>query len=243
MAPAKSYSILAWWRQTVDQLKKNGYPISERFPGAGCYPLTEWNEKCYIDNADPSRRCARCAMQYTLNWNEPKVPNCCLYHHRPQLNLETGERLHPCCNERTGVSQGCMAADTHVSTAAVYATLSKFRFTDEEVGKDDSRSKKVYGLDAEFVYTYNGMEVARVSLVDMKGRVMLDTYVLPEFEILDFNTAFSGVEPHHMDMAVPLEEVCSHLFSTLFQIHVSVSVYAFAIRQREHNSCWTFPGI
>ncbi|PIC16234.1 hypothetical protein B9Z55_022903 [Caenorhabditis nigoni] len=48
---------------------------------------------------------------------------------------------------------------------------------------------KVHGLDCELVHTMNGLEVARVSLLDMD---FLHTFVLPQYEVVSLNTAFAG---------------------------------------------------
>ncbi|CAO4383616.1 unnamed protein product [Caenorhabditis nigoni] len=47
-----------------------------------------------------------------------------------------------------------------------------------------------YGLDCELVQTWNGLEVARVSLLGMN---FLDTFVLPQYEIVSLNTTFTGI--------------------------------------------------
>ncbi|CAO4383615.1 unnamed protein product [Caenorhabditis nigoni] len=52
------------------------------------------------------------------------------------------------------------------------------------------KSEKVYGLDCELVQTWNGLEVARASLEDINH---LDTFVLPQYEIVCLKTAFAGI--------------------------------------------------
>lgn len=100
-----------------------------------------------------------------------------------------------------------MISECHVFTTSFDDSLAEFIPTPPENSSADYRSSKVYGIDTELVYTLNGMEVARISLVDMKGRVIMDQYVMPKYPILDFNTAFSGVQPEHLENAISLEAV------------------------------------
>ncbi|KAJ8611737.1 hypothetical protein CTAYLR_009200 [Chrysophaeum taylorii] len=49
----------------------------------------------------------------------------------------------------------------------------------------------VFGLDCEMVQTTNGTELARCSIVDKSTR--LDVYCLPEGEVVDYCTKYSGI--------------------------------------------------
>ena len=51
------------------------------------------------------------------------------------------------------------------------------------------------GIDCEMVDTIAGRELARVSLIDYLGRVLYDSVVLPENEVTDYITQFSGITP------------------------------------------------
>lgn len=57
--------------------------------------------------------------------------------------------------------------------------------------------------------------LARISLVNYHGQVVLDKYVKPLEKIVDYRTQHSGIRPHHMKDAVSLreiqEEVCALL--------------------------------
>ncbi|PIC16228.1 hypothetical protein B9Z55_022900 [Caenorhabditis nigoni] len=53
-----------------------------------------------------------------------------------------------------------------------------------------STCTKVHGLDCELVHTMNGLKVARARIEDMH---YFDTFVLPQYEIVSLNTAFSGI--------------------------------------------------
>lgn len=52
----------------------------------------------------------------------------------------------------------------------------------------------ILALDCELVYTTAGMSLARATILDEAGKVLLDLYVLPSTPVLDYNTRFSGIK-------------------------------------------------
>ena len=76
--------------------------------------------------------------------------------------------------------------------------FSSTRLPFDTAGPD---SRKVLGLDCEMSYTLLGTEVTRVSLVDANGAVLLDEFVKPTKQIVDYNTQFSGVTEEKLAQA------------------------------------------
>ena len=66
---------------------------------------------------------------------------------------------------------------------------------DQDWIKLDPDYSNLVGIDCEMVDTVAGKELARVSLIDHLGRVLYDSVVLPENEITDYITQFSGITP------------------------------------------------
>lgn len=85
---------------------------------------------------------------------------------------------------------------------------------DELLGKDVSSTKtkdigKFTAMDSEFVGVGpEGKEhaLARVSLVNYNGYVILDEFVKPLERVVDWRTWVSGIEPKHMKMAIQYKD-------------------------------------
>jgi len=69
-------------------------------------------------------------------------------------------------------------------------------------------------MDCEMCFTLQGLELVRVSLVDLYGQVVYDTLVKPSAEIIDFNTKFSGITEDDMsNITKTLSEVQNDLLN------------------------------
>lgn len=73
-------------------------------------------------------------------------------------------------------------------------------------------------LDCEMCQTSEGMEVTRLTLVDDKKQVLLESYVKPYSPIVEYHTKYSGITPEIMEGCDTRIEQVSCLL--LFVIHV-----------------------
>ncbi|CAH0473887.1 unnamed protein product [Peronospora belbahrii] len=65
--------------------------------------------------------------------------------------------------------------------------------TDETLASAPSDGNFVYALDCEMCETDIGMELTRVTVVDIKGAVVYDQLVKPQSTIINYHTEFSGI--------------------------------------------------
>lgn len=77
--------------------------------------------------------------------------------------------------------------------------------------------KPVVSLDCEMVGVSpkNVSAVGRCSIVDYKGTVMFDEYIKPYGPVIDYRTAWSGIQPYHLRDAIPYRDAIKTIKSLL----------------------------
>lgn len=93
------------------------------------------------------------------------------------------------------------ASGNPVAILDMFTTVSKKKSSHMDCGK-------YVAMDCEFVGVGSeGLQhaLARVSLVNYNGQVLLDKYVRPRERIVDYRTAISGVKPEHMKAATEFQ--------------------------------------
>ncbi|KAK4321122.1 hypothetical protein Pmani_008067 [Petrolisthes manimaculis] len=138
-------------------------------------------------------RCRRCKQNFNVNENGSRS---CEYHPKKVIMRKDGQLRFQCCNKLKGV-QGCTKTLMHVYhhlRAGLNGPLRGYVTT-------KSGRERIVGLDCEMVYTTEGFELARITLVRMTGKVLLDLYVQPRGSVFDYNTQFSGITAEHMQQA------------------------------------------
>ncbi|KAH7711108.1 Protein Y56A3A.33 [Aphelenchoides avenae] len=124
-----------------------------------------------VQDGDPLRICQRCGQQFDITRNAKAT---CVHHPQRQKIPR-----YLCCNGPP-TRKGCTTLRYHVTHQFTAASL--FQYVQAPVASaDDARSKSVYALDAEFVYTASGSEIARLTLVDYDSTTNYYSSLCDEF--------------------------------------------------------------
>ena len=140
----------------------------------------------------------------------------CIHHASNRTHRSGLQLIHNCCNEEVGKSRGCTSSKSHVykvDSPARLAAVLPFVETPRNL-KIAKKDKKAIALDCEMGYTTKGFELIRLTAVDYpSGKVIIDTLVRPEGEILDLNSAYSGIYPNDFASAIELDEHITPIFA------------------------------
>lgn len=147
--------------------------------------------------------CHRCTTVFTP---QTRTQYPCISHWGKLIGSSTlGERPNSpdgkswsCCQKPVG-SRGCTTHPCHVrkvSSPGELASIRPFIELDKFV---EGQHESVVSLDCEMVYTANGTELVRLTVLDASNHLLLDCLVRPETEITDYNTRFSGITKEMFD--------------------------------------------
>ncbi|KAL9698706.1 hypothetical protein quinque_002147 [Culex quinquefasciatus] len=169
---------------TEEQLQSNGFPRATDTPG-----------KAKIHKPKPSRPpnederyCSRCSKVFNLeSYEEPAVDSCNYHAKSTCYRRGFADNLHSCCQQPSG-TPGCMYANYHVSSFVDYDDLTGYVKTIEPPEGYVCSKKDVFALDCEMCYTTGGLELTRVTVVDINEKTVYDTLVKPSNQIVDYNT-------------------------------------------------------
>lgn len=175
---------------TRDQLKMYGFP--EEVPGRPGRAVMRTQN---VTRGCTERRCCRCGSVFNILQDGRYVADTfCRYHSRKQLPYRKGHPYngdYPCCNG-SYMSEGCVTWQYHVTAESALHDV-EFVKTKSKKHLNEVTAGTVYALDCEMLYTTAGMEVAKVGIVGADGLTVFESFVLPQNQILDYNTVYSGV--------------------------------------------------
>lgn len=203
---------------TQQQLADNGYPQPTRKEGVASI---NWGgdppPSVQSVGANAMRhRCCRCGKPFIIYQDgQYQTVEDCIYHYGRLIKTrEYGEGVvsqYSCCSERRD-SAGCQVAKLHV-TAGIRAAENA-GYIQTAPAPQDSLAATVYALDCEMCYTTAGLELTRVSVVDMSLKPVYESLVRPPHPIVDYNTRFSGLTAEDfVSVTTSLQQVQRELLS------------------------------
>lgn len=216
MSPQQLHDVYSRFVIPEESLKSNGYLYYDNESSKRAeFKKDKWSAFTFMPDNDNTRKCTRCSRLFNRK-STFSSPNLCQYHPH-KIEVVNGFRYHSCCMKRSGTSKGCQSHSFHVHQQPSESILEEFVQTPKPVSTRDFRSNKIFGLDVEMIHTDNGMEAARISLVDFEGRIMIDEFIKPEGKIVHLNTQFSGIEMCHLHEAKTLKQIHRLLFRFINQ--------------------------
>ncbi|XP_065093441.1 RNA exonuclease 1 homolog isoform X2 [Ochlerotatus camptorhynchus] len=174
---------------TEEQLKANGFPRATDTPGKAKI----YTPKPSRPPNEDERYCSRCSKVYNLETYDELAVDSCNYHAKSTCYRRGfADNMHSCCQQPAGTA-GCMYGNYHVSSYMNYDDLNGFVKTIEPAEGYVPSKKDIYALDCEMCYTTGGLELTRVTVVDMNEKTVYDSLVKPSNKVIDYNTRFSGI--------------------------------------------------
>lgn len=158
------------------------------------------------DEEGCDRICERCNQRFIVTADKTKWLSCTYHPGKSQYKVDKGQRITywTCCDLSSQVNitnetavAGCHTALTHVfkvdhpprlASYSPYRMLPLFDSQHSEIPQIE-----IAAVDCEMVFTTASFELARVSITLPDGTALLDSQVIPERPILDYNTRFSGI--------------------------------------------------
>merc|ERR1711997_803412 len=143
------------------------------------------------------RNCARCNKLFYVFRDTGECVNLeeCLYH----WGKARSSRKYSCCGRRS--KSGCEVASSHVWRGILYEISGQHKdldgFAKTRVPRNRAQPSDgnygVYGIDGEMLFTTHGLQLCKVTVVGIDGRLVYETIIRPDDTIIDYNTRFSGV--------------------------------------------------
>jgi RNA exonuclease 1 len=155
-----------------------------------------------VDSSILVKICKRCNKTFQLNSIDMTYSSNnsdCVFHWgkiRNQRFNKLVEQKYSCCSNEAN-SEGCEVGkhvyDGDYDGNGIGTNISDYVETQEDPTPSSKQSSNVYALDCEMCYTTRGLELARVSIVDINLKEVYDSIVKPDGQILDYNTRWSGL--------------------------------------------------
>lgn len=164
-------------------------------------------KKSKVSSKKRERKCIRCRNTFYVNHDGEYISKERCVHHDGKLfdgsNGKINYKYWTCC-KNSEFSPGCMTAKAHVwnglKPGQYNGPLENFVHTvpSNESENNDNYGTNIYAIDCEMCFTEQGLELTKVTVIDLYGNLVYDTLVKPKNKIIDYNTKFSGITEEQM---------------------------------------------
>ncbi|CAG2180683.1 unnamed protein product [Oppiella nova] len=198
LSDVQLYQMLEKYVMNESQLVEYGYPRPDpQKRGSALLPKPRAN---YIKNNYDTRvrTCCRCQKTYNVDdMDMPTRKEDCIYHSGriwTERYNKSVERKYSCCKNDIS-SGGCSSNGYHIADGCDRPDYcDKYVRTLPIKPAPQSGYYGIFGLDCEMCYTTHGLELTRVTVVNVKQVTVYETFVKPLNPILDYNSKFSGIK-------------------------------------------------
>ncbi|XP_039292811.1 RNA exonuclease 3-like isoform X3 [Nilaparvata lugens] len=166
-------------------------------------PAATSPKKMCANECQAARKCVRCGKEYFVSQDGSYLTTeQCVYHWGKLRTQFDRNSLYECCKGEQN-TKGCTTGKLHVWNGLhenCFNPVPGFVKTrPRKTPLPESLGLSVYAIDCEMCYTTQGFELARITVVSSDGRLVYDTYVRPENEVVDYNTRFSGITANEIN--------------------------------------------
>lgn len=152
-----------------------------------------------------TKKCKRCNRSFSIlskTMTYSTNNSTCVYHWGKLRNVRVNkvlEQKYSCCsggNNEEGCMFGKHVYDGDYDGNGAGSNIEGYvetAYPSQKADNDAKVSTNIYALDCEMCYTTKGLELARVSIVDVNQNEIYESLVKPDYEILDYNTRWSGL--------------------------------------------------
>lgn len=148
------------------------------------------------------RKCVRCGKGFFISLDDEYLTQeRCQYHWGKLHNVIVPESTYgfnleyACCRGKKD-SCGCTNGKLHVWNGLTYGIngpYDSYARTRPRKTPPTDGNYGIYAFDCEMCYTVGGLELTKITVVGTDGRLVYDSCVKPDHEIVDYNTRFSGI--------------------------------------------------